>query len=1358
MRRLGLVATFVLAVTSGLVAASLPSGFTETSWSSITNPTSMAVAPDGRVFVCEQGGKLRVIKNGTLLGTSFVTLSVDSSGERGLLGVAFDPNFLFTQYVYVYYTVPGSPPHNRLSRFTANGDVAASGSELVLLDVDSLSSATNHNGGAIHFGADGKLYVAVGDNATGSNAQTLSNLKGKILRVGVPPDPLIPTDNPFYGSASGNNRAIWALGLRNPFTFAVQPVTGRIFVNDVGENTWEEINDAAAADNFGWPTCEGVCNNGSYEDPFYTYNHSGACSIAGGDFYDPDVPQFPASYTGKYFFADYCGGWIKYVDPSSGSPSASTFATGISSPVDVHADFNGYLYYIARGENKVYRVTYTGSNGPTITENPESQLISTGHPVTFAVSASGQAPLQYQWQRNSVDIGPATLSSYTIASVGTGDNGAQFRCIVSNGSGSVPSAQATLTVTTNQPPTATISSPTAGTTYAGGDVIAYSGSATDPETGSLPASAFTWWVNFHHDTHFHPFLQPTSGATGGSITIPTVGETSSNVWYRIHLQVVDSVGLTDEKTVDVIPRTTTMTLTTNPNGLQLTLDGQPFTSPMDVVGVEGIVRTIGAPSPQSSGGNTYNYVSWSDGGVQTHEISTPVSDTTYTALFTSGPTPTSTRTNTPTSTRTPTRTATRTSTATATPTPPSGSLPPPWAQQDIGSPGLAGSAGYSAGVFAVSGSGADIEDVSDQFHYVYQTLSGDGTIQARVATLQNTDAWAKAGVMIRETAAAGSKHAMMAVTPGNGSVFQRRTTTGGSTTTTFGPAVAAPYWVRVVRSGSTFSGYVSGDGVGWTLVGSSTISMATSVLVGLPVTSHNNSLICTATFDNVAVTTTITPTPSFTPTRTNTPTASRTPTGTSSPTATQTRTNTPTASRTGTATLTPTRTATRTPTATSTPSRTPTVTPSGGLPPPWAQQDVGAVGLPGSASYAGGVFGVDASGTDIEEDSDQFHFVFQSLTGDGAIQARVAAIEPTDPWAKGGVMIRETLAADSRHAMMALTPNNGLVFQRRTVAGGTTDTNFGASVGAPYWVRVVRTGSTLSGYSSPDGVTWTFVGSDTISGLSSSVFVGLPLTSHNNSLLCSATMDNVVFSPTITPTPSFTSTSTSTPTRTSTPSLTSTGSVTPSPTPTRTPTATPGRHARPADRLFDRAEFRAGKRRYPDLDRRRQFPERSRSDDRRIGRRVRERRRRDADHGDVPRPSLRIDVRRPGHQSGKPHGHTRGRLVRRLRRRAAGQSLPRRHRNRLPQRHHGRVRGRKLLPRQPRDAGPDGRVPAQGHPRRRIRPAGLFGHGVRRRSVPGSPLRRLDQRTGVGRNHHRMRRRQLLPQQALPVPRWPCSC
>ncbi|HSE17774.1 MAG TPA: PQQ-dependent sugar dehydrogenase [Pyrinomonadaceae bacterium] len=339
-------------------AATLPPGFTETSISGLSNPTAMEIAPDGRIFVCQQSGELRVIKNGVLLSTPFLTLSVDANGERGLLGIAFDPNFASNNFLYVYYTVPSTPRHNRVSRFTANGDVVVPGSETIILELNDLSTATNHNGGAIHFGPDGKLYVAVGENANRANAQTLSNMLGKVLRINS--NGTIPTDNPFFNTAAGNNRSIWALGLRNPFTFAFQPGTGRMFINDVGEVTWEEINDGIAGSNYGWPDTEGVTTNPAFRSPLLAYAHgfsaTTGCAIAGGAFYNPATVQFPANFVGKYFFADLCSGWIRVFDPATGT--ASGFATNVSSPVDLKVGADGSLYYLARGSSAVFRVQF----------------------------------------------------------------------------------------------------------------------------------------------------------------------------------------------------------------------------------------------------------------------------------------------------------------------------------------------------------------------------------------------------------------------------------------------------------------------------------------------------------------------------------------------------------------------------------------------------------------------------------------------------------------------------------------------------------------------------------------------------------------------------------------------------------------------------------------------------------------------------------------------------------------------------------------------------------------------------------------------------------------------------------------
>jgi glucose/arabinose dehydrogenase len=349
------ITLLVFLAVSATYAATLPAGFTETAISGLSNPTAMEIAPDGRIFVCQQGGALRVIKNGALLPAPFLTLSVDPAGERGLLGIAFDPNFATNNFLYLYYTASSTPKRNRVSRFTANGDVVVPGSETVIFQLDLLTGATNHNGGAIHFGPDGKLYIAVGENATASNAQSFGTTHGKVLRINS--DGTIPADNPFFGNTSGNNRSIWALGLRNPFTFAFQPGTGRMFVNDVGQDTWEEINDGIAGSNYGWPNTEGVTSNPSFRSPLFAYNHGEGCAIAGGAFYNPATVQFPPSFVGKYFFADLCGGWIRLFDPAAGT--ALEFASGISAPVDLKVGTDGSLFYLARGSGAVFRVQFT---------------------------------------------------------------------------------------------------------------------------------------------------------------------------------------------------------------------------------------------------------------------------------------------------------------------------------------------------------------------------------------------------------------------------------------------------------------------------------------------------------------------------------------------------------------------------------------------------------------------------------------------------------------------------------------------------------------------------------------------------------------------------------------------------------------------------------------------------------------------------------------------------------------------------------------------------------------------------------------------------------------------------------------
>ncbi|MES1244377.1 MAG: PQQ-dependent sugar dehydrogenase [Acidobacteriota bacterium] len=632
LRKLVLLA--LLAQVPPCFAATLPAGFTETQLASgIVRPTAMALAPDGRIFVCEQTGKLRVIKDSRLLPDPFVTVPVFSEGERGLVGVTVDPDFPATPYVYLYYTAVKPVVHNRVSRFTAGGDRAVKGSEVAILDLPQLAKPI-HNSGTLHFGPDGYLYIAVGENGVPENAQSLATPLGKILRIAK--DGTIPADNPFYDQTSGVARAIWAMGLRNPFSFSFQPGTGRMFINDVGNKTWEEIDDGIAGANYGWPVAEGPTSDPRFQAPLYAYRHGPTpetgCAISGGAFYDPEEPQLPSSFVGTYLFADFCSGWIRRFDPAT--RAVTSFATGIGGPIGLQVGADGFLYYLAYEDGTVSQIGYTGSEAPRISAQPQDATVAAGAMASFQVEATGAPPLRYQWRRDGSPIAGATGAVYTLAAAALSDDGAAFDVVVSNDQGSATSEAAVLTVLDDQPPQARITSPDPGLLYSGGQTIVYAGEGTDPEDGALPASAFTWRVDFHHLDHVHPYIPDAPGAAGGSFLIPPVGETSTDVWYRIHLTVKDSDGLTGTTFVDIRPRIVHMTFQTDPAGLQVAFDYEERVAPFTEPSVAGIFRNIGAPTPQVLDNVTYDFVSWSDGvTAPSYNLPAPAADTTYTAVF-----------------------------------------------------------------------------------------------------------------------------------------------------------------------------------------------------------------------------------------------------------------------------------------------------------------------------------------------------------------------------------------------------------------------------------------------------------------------------------------------------------------------------------------------------------------------------------------------------------------------------------------------------------------------------------------------------------------------------------------------------
>jgi glucose/arabinose dehydrogenase len=633
-----------------LTPSTLPPGFTEQVIATgINSPTTMSLAGDGRIFVAQQNGDVRIIQGGNLLPTSLIHINTLNFGENGLVGLTLDPNFASNGYFYAYYLVgsdDGSPDFNRVSRFTATGNIADPASEKILLNLDPIAppaSSYTHNGGAMHFGQDGKLYITTGDNIDGPSAQNLDSFGGKVLRIN--PDGTIPADNPTHfqgvsGTTTGEHRAIYAIGFRNPFTFDVQPGTGKIYINDVGEDTWEEIDELHAGANYGWPATEGATSDPRFTGPIFTYHHGFSAdtglAITGGAFYDPAHPNFPGQYNGDYFFVDFVNNWIHTYNPATGK--VDYFASNLTrgGAVDLDVDSNGDLYYLARGttgaDAGIYRIRL--ANYPAIAQQPGGARLTVGGTVTLSVIANGAGPLRYQWTRNGFNIAGATGPTLTIKTTAVDDQ-ATYRIVVSNDFGAIVSNGAVLTVTTSTPPTAKITSPSADIRFVAGQTITVNGLGTDPESGVLPGSAMTWTVDYHTGSAPpRPFVTATTG-TSVTFTVPTLTPyTRADVFYRITLTVTDPTGYTDTTTLDLQPQTALVTVAATSADASVTVDGQPMGQIDKFTGVAGLQRTLSVPASVTENGQVLPFIGWFDGETSpTRTISSPSQDTTYLAIY-----------------------------------------------------------------------------------------------------------------------------------------------------------------------------------------------------------------------------------------------------------------------------------------------------------------------------------------------------------------------------------------------------------------------------------------------------------------------------------------------------------------------------------------------------------------------------------------------------------------------------------------------------------------------------------------------------------------------------------------------------
>jgi regulation of enolase protein 1 (concanavalin A-like superfamily) len=362
-------------------------------------------------------------------------------------------------------------------------------------------------------------------------------------------------------------------------------------------------------------------------------------------------------------------------------------------------------------------------------------------------------------------------------------------------------------------------------------------------------------------------------------------------------------------------------------------------------------------------------------------------------------------------------------------------IPSPWLARDIGALSIAGNSSFdpSQNAFTLTGAGADIWGVADQFHFTYQQISGDVDVVARVDSILHADPWSKAGVMIRSSLAAGAAQGLALVSAQKGVAFQWRGQLNGTSTNTAGDAVAAPYWVRLVRAGTRLTAYSSSNGTTWKTIGSATIALGTSAYVGLAVTSH----IATAATMAVVSRTTVTPL---------------------------------------------------------------------SLPAPQKDADIGSPPVPGSAKFRLGTYTVVGSGADIWGQADEFNYVYQPIAGDMDVSARVASLQGPSTWTKAGVMIRESLADDARHALVLISTAKGSAFQRRIDPGGFSFNTAGPAIAPPGWVRLVRSGNQFTAYTSTDGVKWTTIGTDTVP-MGATVYVGFVVTSHSTSAAATASID-----------------------------------------------------------------------------------------------------------------------------------------------------------------------------------------------------------------------------------------------------------
>jgi len=677
-----------------------PSGFiSQAVVTGLSAPTAISWAPDGRMFIAEKSGIVRVYKDGALLPDPFINISdqVNDTWDRGLLGLAVHPSFPTQPYVYLLYTydppdLPGQLYQvdgpdgegervSRLLRVTADAsqqyNVAVPGSGQVLLGTNSTlaniaapadfggasgaascevngvpvqdclpSDSLSHSVGSLVFAPDGSLFVSHGEGSGWTAPQTrtlrtqnLDSLAGKVLRI-HPNTGQGYSDNPFYDGNPDHNRSkVWAYGLRNPFRMTVHPVSGQLYLGDVGWGSWEEVNTGKGK-NFGWPCYEGddtgsavasafaydpatqdACQalyaqgSSAVQAPWYAYPHNDiGAAITGLAFYHASL--YPSTYHGALFIADYDQGWIRYLTVgSNGAAVVHDFAQDVAPSggiVQLALGPDGMLYDVLLnylGDSQVRRITYDPNN------TPPSALISAqptigDPPLTVSFSSAGSfdpegGPLSYAWAFG--DGFTSTITNPTHIYTATG----KYTAVLTVTDQLFATGSNQVLIVVGDRVTATITHPISGTTYRVGETIAFTGTGYSQLDGPLAPANLRWRLYLHHETHVHASTLGTG--TGGSYLVDDHGD---DVWLELCLTATDAQAVSDTRCIHLYPSLALYRFESQPAGLTLSFASLTRSTPFTFPAIVGSVRQLSAPSPQAG----LVFKAWSHGGPASQPI------------------------------------------------------------------------------------------------------------------------------------------------------------------------------------------------------------------------------------------------------------------------------------------------------------------------------------------------------------------------------------------------------------------------------------------------------------------------------------------------------------------------------------------------------------------------------------------------------------------------------------------------------------------------------------------------------------------------------------------------------------------